>query len=68
MTALPQERPVATLYRMVLDQHVCPYGLEAKDLLKRQGYEVEDRWLTTRAETDNFKAPSRGENDPAGVH
>lgn len=56
MTALSQERPVATLYRMVLDQHVCPYGLEAKDLLKRQGYEVEDRWLTTRAETDDFKA------------
>ncbi|MDH2328054.1 glutaredoxin [Cereibacter sp. SYSU M97828] len=56
MTALSQERPVATLYRMVMDQHVCPYGLKAKDLLKRQGYEVEDRWLTTRAETDDFKA------------
>jgi glutaredoxin len=46
----------ATLYRMVMDQHVCPYGLKAKDLLQRQGYAVEDHWLTTRGETDAFKA------------
>jgi glutaredoxin len=46
----------AMLYRMVMDQHVCPYGLKAKDLLQRQGYAVEDRWLTTREETDAFKA------------
>lgn len=46
----------ATLYRMVMDKHTCPYGLKAKDLLQRQGYAVEDRWLTTRAETDSFKA------------
>ena len=46
----------ATLYRMVMPDHVCPYGLKAKDLLRRQGYEVEDHWLKTRAETDAFKA------------
>ncbi|MDP4021158.1 glutaredoxin [Methylobacterium sp. NEAU 140] len=46
----------ATLYRMVMPQHVCPYGLKAKDLLKRQGFSVEDRWLTTREQTDAFKA------------
>jgi glutaredoxin len=45
----------ATLYRMVMDQHVCPYGLKARDLLRRKGYAVDDRWLTTRAETDAFK-------------
>jgi glutaredoxin len=45
----------ATLYRMVMDQHVCPYGLKARDLLRRKGYAVDDRWLTTRAETDTFK-------------
>lgn len=64
MTPQPQERTVATLYRMVMDQHVCPYGLKAKDLLKRQGYEVEDRWLTTRAETDAFKAKYEVEATP----
>jgi glutaredoxin len=46
----------ATLYRMVMDEHVCPYGLKARDLLRRQGYTVDDRWLTSREETDAFKA------------
>ena len=46
----------ATLYRMVMDEHVCPYGLKAKDLLGREGFEVEDHWLTTQEATDAFKA------------
>lgn len=46
----------AILYRMVLDKHVCPFGLKAKDLLRRQGFTVDDRWLTTREEVDAFKA------------
>jgi glutaredoxin len=46
----------ATLYRMVMDQHVCPYGLKAKDLLRRQGFTVKDEWLTSREATDAFKA------------
>ena len=46
----------AVLYRMVMDSHTCPYGLKAKDLLRRSGYQVDDRHLTTRQETDAFKA------------
>ena len=46
----------ATLYRMVLPDHVCPYGLKARDLLRREGFTVQDELLTTRAETDAFKA------------
>jgi glutaredoxin len=46
----------AILYRMVMPGHVCPYGLKALDLLRRRGFEVDDRWLTTREETDAFKA------------
>lgn len=46
----------AILYRMVMDKHVCPYGLKALDLLRRQGFAVEEIWLTTRDETDAFKA------------
>ncbi len=46
----------ATLYRMVMDTHVCPYGLKARDLLRRQGYRIEDHALQTREETDAFKA------------
>ncbi|MBX3562887.1 MAG: glutaredoxin family protein [Sphingomonas sp.] len=45
----------ATLHRMVMPDHVCPYGRKALWLLRRKGYEVEDRWLTTRAQTDAFK-------------
>lgn len=52
-TAAPKS---ATIYRMVMPEHTCPYGLKAKDLLRRQGYEVEDHWLRTREETDAFKA------------
>lgn len=46
----------AVLYRMVMDKHVCPYGLKARHLLGSKGYEVEDHHLTTREATDAFKA------------
>lgn len=45
----------AILYRMVMPNHVCPYGLKARDLLRRQGFDVDDRVLTTREQTDAFK-------------
>lgn len=46
----------ADLYRMVMDKHICPYGLKARHLLKSQGYVLNDHWLTTRVQTDAFKA------------
>lgn len=52
MAALKQ----ATIHRMVMPDHVCPYGLKALDLLKRKGFAVEDHWLRNREETDAFKA------------
>ena len=45
----------ATIYRMVMDKHICPYGLQAKDLLEREGFVVDDHWLETREQTDAFK-------------
>lgn len=45
----------ATLYRMVLPDHTCPFGVRARELLEREGYEVDDRLLTSREETDTFK-------------
>ena len=51
-----QPTRTATLYRMVMPGHTCPYGLKAKDLLRREGFQVEDRHLTTREDTDAFKA------------
>lgn len=45
----------ATLYRMVMTDHMCPYGLKSKDLLERNGFHVDDRHLTSRDEVDAFK-------------
>ncbi len=54
MTQQPAAK-TATLYRMVMDQHLCPFGLKAKDLLRREGFDVDDRWLKTKEETEAFK-------------
>nr|WP_292132203.1 glutaredoxin [Brevundimonas sp.] len=56
MTTANAAQKTAVLYRMVMDKHVCPWGLRARHLLKNQGYAVDDRWLTTREQTDAFKA------------
>ena len=54
----------AILYRMVTDEHICPYGLRSKDLLERKGYDVEDHHLASRDETDKFKAEHGVETTP----
>ena len=45
----------ATLYRMVMPEHTCPWGLKAKYFLEREGFTVDDHWLRTREETEAFK-------------
>lgn len=54
----------AVLHRMVMPGHVCPYGLKSKALLEREGYEVDDRPLTTREQTDAFMAEHGVETTP----
>ena len=54
----------AIIHRMVMPGHTCPYGLKALDLLKRKGFTVEDRWLTTRDEVDAFKAKHKVQTTP----
>ena len=46
----------AILYRMVLPDHICPFGVRAKGLLEQGGYEIDDRVLRTRAEVEACKA------------
>ena len=46
----------ATLTRMILPDHTCPFGVRAKAMLEAAGYEVDDRILTTREEVDAFEA------------
>ncbi len=45
----------ATLYRMVLPDHTCPFGVRAKGLLEDHGYAVDDRVLRTRDEVEAVK-------------
>jgi glutaredoxin 3 len=44
----------ATVYRMVLPDHVCPYGERAKALLEQHGFAVDDRLLQSREQVDAF--------------
>jgi glutaredoxin len=46
----------AALYRMEMSQHVCPYGLKSRHLLRSQGFEVEDHILDSREAVEAFKA------------
>lgn len=53
---MDKKNKTAVLYRMVMPDHVCPFGLKSKHLLESRGYDVDDRHLQTREETDTFKA------------
>ena len=57
-------KPQATLYRMVLPEHICPFGVRAKQLLQSAGYEVDDRILRTRDEVDAYEAQEGVETTP----
>lgn len=54
----------AVLYRMVLPDHVCPFGLKALRLLEQGGFEVDDRVLASREQVDAFKAEQGIETTP----
>lgn len=54
----------AKLYRMMSNEHICPYGIKSKDLLERQGFEVEDHHLTSRDEIDAFKEKHQVKTTP----
>ena len=54
----------AILYRMVLPDHVCPFGVRAKAMLEREGFAVDDRVLRTREEVDALEAELGVETTP----
>jgi glutaredoxin len=49
------ERRSATLYRMVLPEHTCPFGVRAKGMLDQAGFEVDEHILGSREEVETFK-------------
>jgi glutaredoxin 3 len=54
----------ATLYRMVLPEHTCPFGLRAKQMLEQEGFQVDDRILRSRGEVDAFEEEQGVETTP----
>ena len=54
----------AVIYRMVLPNHTCPYGVRAKQMLEEAGYEVDDRVLRSREEVDAFLDVEGAETTP----
>ncbi|HEX5237975.1 MAG TPA: glutaredoxin family protein [Sphingomicrobium sp.] len=56
MSNSPSPAKKAVLCRMVMPSHTCPWGVKAKDLLRRSGYQVEDRHLENHEQTEAFKA------------
>jgi len=54
----------AIIYRMVLPDHTCPYGVRAKQMLEAAGYQVDDRILSSREEVDAFQDAEGVETTP----
>jgi glutaredoxin len=46
----------ATLYRMVLPDHTCPFGVRARQMLEESGFDIDEHILESREQTDAFKA------------
>ncbi len=59
-----KDNPVAYLYRMATPDHLCPFGLKSKHLLRSRGFYVDDNLLTSREETDDFKRKHDVETTP----
>jgi glutaredoxin len=49
---------------MILADHVCPFGVRAKEMLETHGFEVDDQVLRSREEVDEFKAKHRVPTTP----
>lgn len=54
----------AILYRMVLPEHTCPYGVRAKQMLEEACFEVDDRILGSREEVERFKSEQQVSTTP----
>lgn len=52
------------LYRMILPDHTCPFGVRCVQMLEQAGVEFEDRILRSREETDRFEREQGVETTP----
>jgi len=49
---------------MVTPKHLCPWGIKAKDLLRRSGFAVEDRRLESRQANEDYKRTNGYDETP----
>jgi glutaredoxin len=63
-TATTGDPPTAVIYRLVTDNHICPFGIKSKDLLLRKGFHVEDHQLLTPEQAEGFKEHCHVETTP----
>jgi glutaredoxin/uncharacterized membrane protein YphA (DoxX/SURF4 family) len=54
----------ATITRMVTPDHLCPWGIKAWDLLKRNGYEISDHHLESMAANKQYKEDKQVDETP----
>jgi len=54
----------AKLYRMILPDHTCPFGMRAKQMLEEAGFKVDDQILRSREEVDAFEEEQGVETTP----
>ncbi|WP_417721047.1 MauE/DoxX family redox-associated membrane protein [Salipiger sp.] len=54
--AKTRDRRSASLYRMDMPGHLCPFGLKSRALLTLRGYRIDDNLLTSREEVEAFKS------------
>lgn len=52
------------LYRMILPEHTCPFGVRAKQMLEGAEIDFEDRILASRDEVDAFEDEHGVETTP----
>ncbi|MGM8897193.1 MULTISPECIES: MauE/DoxX family redox-associated membrane protein [unclassified Psychrobacter] len=45
----------AIIFRMVMEDHLCPFGLKSLDALKHAGYDIVDRHITTQDQNSLVK-------------
>ena len=54
----------ATIDRMVTPKHICPWGIKAYDLLKRNGYEITDNHIETKEANKAYKEKNGVDETP----
>jgi len=54
----------ADIYRMVTPDHLCPWGIKALDLLKRNGFEVDDHQLESMDANQQYKEDNDVDETP----